>query len=109
MLLGHQLEEQAPGERHHRPAGDRHRNDQGEVPVVPRRGGARDEEAAAVDEGREEDHTRDSEPVTETACDEGGDHVAGRDGAQQRRRGGLRLMQPVEDVENDERARRCDR
>ena len=109
MLLRHQLEEQAPGERHHRAARDCDGDDEREVPVVPARGEAGDQVAAAVDEGREEDHAGDPETVAQAAGDQGGDHVARGHCAEQRGGDRLRLVQPVQHVEDDERARRRER
>ena len=105
MLDRHQLEQQAPRQCHHHAAGDRDGHDQREVPVVPSLRRSRDDETTAVDERRDEDDARKAELVAEAAGDERRDHIAGRDGAQQCRRDLLRLVQTVDDVEDDERPR----
>ena len=57
----------------------------------------------AVHPRRPEDHAREPEAIAQLAGEQGGDDVAGRNRAEQRRRDRLRLIQAVEDVQHDER------
>ena len=78
----HELEEEAPGEGHDRPAGDRDDEDQPEVPRVPFTSQAAGEKPDAVDRRRDGDHARKADPVADPARDERRDDVPGRDGAE---------------------------
>ena len=65
MLFRHQLEEETPGKRHHETTGDRERDDEREVPVVPRGRESCKQETTAVEEGRPEDHAGNAEAITQ--------------------------------------------
>ena len=75
----------------------------------PGRRRPRDDIATAVDERGEEYDARQPEPVAEPPREDRRDDVAGCDGTEDRRRDRLRLVQPVDDVQDDERARRGER
>ena len=102
MLRRHELEEQAPGLRHDGAARDRDGEDEPVVPVVPLAGPAAGEEAAAVDEGAEEDHAAEPDPVGDAARPHRRDDVAARDRREHERGDLRRLVQAAGDVEDDE-------
>ena len=64
-----------------------------------------EQEAAAVEEGRKEDHAGNAEAIAEPAREQRGNDITGRDCAEQGRRDRLRLVQAVQHVEDDERSR----
>ena len=103
-LLGrHQPEEDGPGERHHHAAGDGDREDERVVPALPALGEAGEEQPRRVDDGRPEDDAGRADAVTDAPGDDGRDRIAGGDGREDRRRDRQRLVEALDDVEDDER------
>ena len=66
---------------------------------MPPRRGPGEEQAGPVDDGAEQDHAREAEPVAERARDERSDDVASGDDAEQRRGRPERLTEADGDVQ----------